>query len=73
LFSGGGGDPITALTADADAGPEDDDDDGTLVCRACSLWSVFVVMVDMSLLECFDGWSLWDASSFEGDFVSVVL
>ena len=40
LSSGGGGGPITAFTADADAGPEDDDDDddddGTLSFRANS-------------------------------------
>ena len=36
LSSGGGGGPIIALTADADAGPEDDDNDGTLSFRANS-------------------------------------
>ena len=35
LFSGGGGGPIIALTADADAGPENDDD-ATLGFRAYS-------------------------------------
>jgi hypothetical protein len=44
-----------ALTADADAGPEDEDDDGTVVFRASSSWSVFVVMVDESLPTYFDG------------------
>ena len=41
LSSGGGGGPSTALTADADAGSEGEDD-GPLVMEAYSSWSGFV-------------------------------
>lgn len=41
LSSGGGGLPITAFTADADAGPEYEDDDGILSFRANSSYSLF--------------------------------
>ena len=38
------------FTADADSGPVEGDDDGTLVFRAYSSWWIFEQIVDESLL-----------------------